>query len=145
MSATESMNHERLFTVPLARAALPLVQRIVGDLVALHPRWREAVSAFELEQDGATAEGESEAARDARETAGTIAGEIESCLDELEQVGCLFKGFETGLIDFPAMHDGRVVYLCWQFGESDITHWHEVDDGFAGRTPLEGSFIEVPS
>ncbi len=129
----------RLFTPETANAALPFVSRIVRDIVELHPRWREAISAFELEQDGVTAQHESDEARMARERAGQLAGEIESCLDELEQVGCHFKGFEDGLVDFPSLRDGRVVYLCWQHGEADVSHWHEVDDGFPGRRRLEDS------
>lgn len=135
--ASNGPEERRLFTTASANAALPLVSRIVRDIVDLHPQWREAISAFELEQDGATAEHESDEARVARERAGHLAGEIESCLDELEQVGCHFKGFEDGLVDFPSLRHGRVVYLCWQHGEAGVTHWHEVDDGFPGRRPLE--------
>lgn len=138
-NSSDGSGEARLFTTASANAALPLVRRIVRDIVEMHPQWREAVSAFELEQDGATAEHESDGARDARERAGRLAGEIESCLDELEQVGCHFKGFEEGLVDFPAVRDDRVVYLCWRYGEAAVTHWHEVDDGFPGRQPLEES------
>lgn len=139
IDASNGSGEPRMFTATSANAALPLVSRIVRDIVELHPQWREAISAFELEQDGVTAEHESDEARRARELAGRLAGEIESCLDELEQVGCHFKGFEDGLVDFPSLRDGRVVYLCWQHGEAGVTHWHEVDDGFPGRRPLDES------
>ena len=43
---------------------------------------------------------------------------------------------DRGLIDFPALRDGNEVYLCWELGEDEITHWHELDDGYGGRTPL---------
>jgi len=130
----------RHFTVESANAALPLVRRIVADLMALHPQWRDAVTAFELAQVDVSAAGESDEARDARLLAGRLAGEIECCLDELAQIGCIFKGFEAGLNDFPAMHDGRLVYLCWQHGDAVVRHWHEVDAGFAGRRPLDSTF-----
>lgn len=130
----------RYFTPESANATLPLVSRIVDDLMELHPQWREMVTAYELEQDGATAEGESDAAREARLEAGRLAGEIEACLDELEQVGCLFRGFEDGLVDFPARYEGRVVFLCWRAGEDGVTHWHEINAGFPGRQPLDHSF-----
>ncbi len=56
---------------------------------------------------------------------------------EIYEVGVEIKDHKVGLIDFPSMRGGRVVYLCWQFGEGDeIAWWHEVDDGFAGRQPL---------
>lgn len=135
----------RHFTVESANAAVPLVQRIVADLMALHPQWRDAVTAFELAQVDASADAESDDARDARLLAGRLAGEIESCLDELQQIGCVFKGFEAGLVDFPAIHNGRLVYLCWQHGDAVVRHWHEVDSGYAGRRPLDSTFTPVGS
>ncbi|HRP09378.1 MAG TPA: DUF2203 domain-containing protein, partial [Gemmatimonadales bacterium] len=83
---------------------------------------------------------ESDASRKARLEAGRLAGEIEACLDELEQVGCLFRGFEEGLVDFPARHEGRVICLCWRAGETEVSHWHELNAGFPGRQPLDHSF-----
>jgi hypothetical protein len=133
--------HPRLFTVESANATLPLVRRIVSDLLQLHPRWRDAVAAYELAQVDVTTVDETEEARAARIHAGELAGEIESCLDELHQVGCIFKGFDAGLVDFPALHDGRVVYLCWRSDEATVGHWHELDDGYAGRRPLDHSFF----
>ena len=127
----------RHFTVEQADATLPLVRRIVGDLLQLHPRWRAAVTAFETEQAVVTAAGETDAARLARLEAGRLAGEIEACLEELEQIGCVFKGFDAGLVDFPSWLDGREVYLCWQLDEPRVEHWHEIDGGFAGRQPLD--------
>ncbi len=56
---------------------------------------------------------------------------------EIHDAGVEIKDHNVGLIDFPSMRGGRVVYLCWQFGEGDeIGWWHEVDGGFAGRQPL---------
>jgi hypothetical protein len=133
--------HRRYFTPASANATLPLVSRIVSDLLRLHPRWRQAVTEYELAQDGADASSETEEARRARIAAGQLAGEIEACLDELEQIGCLFRGFEEGLIDFPSQHEGRVVCLCWQHGESEVSHWHELEAGFPGRQPLDASFF----
>jgi len=126
----------RHFTVTQANATLPLVRRIVGDLLDTHPRWRAAIAEFEAEQARTSASGETPRAAEARLEAGRLAGEIEACLDELEQVGCLFKGFD-GLIDFPAVLDGREVFLCWRFNEPRVEHWHDVDSGFAGRQQLD--------
>lgn len=130
----------RYFTVESANSTLPLVRRIVSDLLELHPRWRDAVTAYEVAQVDATADAEPDDARDARIHAGRLAGEIESCLDELHQIGCVFKGFDAGLVDFHAWHDGRVVCLCWRAGEPLVNHWHELDDGYAGRRPLDHTF-----
>jgi hypothetical protein len=127
----------RHFTTEQADATLPLVRRIVSDLLDLHPRWRAAVAAFEAEQAIVSASGETLNARLTRLEAGRLAGEIEACLEELEQVGCVFKGFDAGLVDFPSVLEGRDVYLCWQYDEPRVEHWHEIDGGFAGRQPLD--------
>jgi len=47
------------------------------------------------------------------------------------------KDYEMGLIDFPAVHQGREVYLCWKLGEKQIVAWHEVDAGFSGRRDVK--------
>lgn len=54
----------------------------------------------------------------------------------LDAHGILLKDIERGLIDFPAVRDGRPVLLCWQLGEPAVDHWHEVSEGFAGRQRL---------
>jgi len=56
---------------------------------------------------------------------------------ELENSGVILKSIEDGLIDFPFIRsNGEEVYLCWKFGETGITFWHAIPDGFAGRKPL---------
>ena len=58
-------------------------------------------------------------------------------MSELEALGVQLKDFERGLVDFPALRDGRVVLLCWQLGEGDeLEWWHDMETGFGGRTPL---------
>jgi hypothetical protein len=59
-------------------------------------------------------------------------------------LGCLVKDVEQGLVDFYSMLDGEAVFLCWQFGEPGVTHWHPVDEGFAGRQPIEGVMVVPP-
>jgi hypothetical protein len=46
------------------------------------------------------------------------------------------KDLQRGLLDFPAIVDGKEVFLCWEEGEDDIEFWHELDTGYAGRKPL---------
>ena len=64
------------------------------------------------------------------------ADRINRYLQELEAVGCVFKGFDAGLVDFHSLREDRVVFLCWRLGEERVTHWHELDAGFRGRQPI---------
>ena len=61
---------------------------------------------------------------------------VTQAAERLERLGVLLKDLDTGLVDFPALHKGEEVLLCWQVGEDEVAHWHGVDEGFAGRKPL---------
>jgi len=123
------------------------VQRIVQDLTGEYPAWRAAVARFEMLTGGARADwGETGELLAAREAIAAHAERINRYLQELELVGCVFKGFEAGLVDFYSLRDDRPVFLCWRLGEERITHWHEIDSGFAGRQPIDASILSaVPS
>ena len=62
--------------------------------------------------------------------------EVKAWVEEIQSHGCMCKGVEQGLIDFPCMLGAEVVFLCWQLGESSVSYWHRIEDGFAGRRPL---------
>lgn len=61
---------------------------------------------------------------------------IKSNVEEIRSRGIVVRDVNTGLVDFPSIMDGRIVLLCWQYGESSIGYWHEADSGYAGRKPL---------
>ena len=61
---------------------------------------------------------------------------VTQAAERLERLGVLVKDLDQGLVDFPALHEGEEVLLCWQVGEDEVAHWHGVDEGFAGRKPL---------
>lgn len=132
----------RLFTLEEAERTLPLVRRIVEDLVAEHPRWRAGVSRYEaLALDADASTGESDEMVAVRDDVARRAERIEGFLHELEEIGCLFKGFDSGLVDFPSLRNDEPVYLCWQLGEDRIVAWHDMEAGFAGRQPIDAAFF----
>ncbi len=55
----------------------------------------------------------------------------------VEELGGVIKGVEPILVDFLSFHDGRYIWLCWREDEETIMFWHELNDGFAGRRPVE--------
>jgi hypothetical protein len=57
--------------------------------------------------------------------------------EHLEALDLLVRDLEAGLIDFPALRDGREVYLCWQVDEPEVQHWHAAETGYPGRMPLD--------
>ncbi|HWR16649.1 MAG TPA: DUF2203 domain-containing protein [Terriglobales bacterium] len=66
-----------------------------------------------------------------------LAQNMSDALAEITATGVQVKDLDIGLLDFPCVVDGRVVLLCWKLGEETITHWHGVDEGFAGRKPID--------
>ena len=65
--------------------------------------------------------------------------QLTRAVDEIQQTGCVVKDIDTGLVDFPSLRGGEKVYLCWKLGEAHIGYWHGIEEGFAGRKPLDDS------
>lgn len=136
--STGEYRPRKVFTVEQANAVLPLVRAITADLVALSREVIERHQRLTL-----LAAGRQKAQRDAySEELSQIEEELEKdgarvqdYVKELRDLGVEPKSAE-GLVDFPSMIDGRLVFLCWKLGESEVLHWHEIDAGFSGRQPL---------
>lgn len=121
----------KYFTPTEARKTLPLVKKIVKDILDTTREMR--LLAEELE---------SKAADDTK--LNRMAADVEGFMSELEEIGCFFKdwNFMIGLVDFPAMIDGREVYLCWKSDEDDIAYYHYIEEGFAGRKPIPEEYFK---
>ncbi|MGI9140800.1 MAG: DUF2203 domain-containing protein [Gemmatimonadaceae bacterium] len=129
----------RLFTIDQANRMLPLVRRIVEDIVQDYARWQEQVGVLEVVAAGRRGDSPSDEAEKVEQDTQRLAADIERYVGELRDLGVDFKGFDEGLVDFPAELDGRQVYLCWKLGEDAVAHWHDVDAGFAGRQKVQPS------
>ncbi|MDP3911457.1 MAG: DUF2203 domain-containing protein [Gemmatimonadales bacterium] len=127
----------KLFTLAEANRTLPLVKRIVEDILAAYPAWKDLVARYELIAAQARPEwGESPEQLSLKHEIDTVAAKINDYLKELEQIGCEFKGFDEGLVDFHGRLERREILWCWKVGEERISHWHDLDAGFAGRQPI---------
>jgi hypothetical protein len=136
MMPAQSCRMDRLFTVDEANRMLPLVRRIVSDAVRDYWRWQNKVEEFEVAALRSTIDNPDEAAEQLQVEVTRLAEEIDGYIQELNDLGVLFKGFDTGLVDFASEIEGRPVLLCWQLGEESVGYWHERDAGFIGRQPL---------
>lgn len=140
---------KQFFTVEEANQRLPLVKRIVRDIVALHKDVEERRSRFEEIQfrqtgseDGASiyrdevAEVEKEIEKDS--------GRLKAFVDELQSLNVVLKNPGQGVVSFPSMMDDREVCLCWIPGDEEVGYWHEVDAGSATRQSLFEESIASP-
>ncbi len=123
--------HERHFTREEANAAL----------ASLRPLLQKLRDAKDLLTDEEAHEALSEAAPgNGGGDAGTQVGEsfleVRRILTTLQESGIVIRDIDRGLLDFPALIDGREVYLCWELDEDRVDHWHDLDSGYGGREPL---------
>ncbi|MEX0777076.1 MAG: DUF2203 domain-containing protein [Phycisphaeraceae bacterium] len=117
---------KKYFTVAEANRSLPYVGRVVGDIA---DTYKQAMALRER-IDHPQPEDAQDKLRDGYDR---TMDRLNDLVDELRQVGVELKDFEKGLVDFPAVHEGREVLLCWHQGEAKVTAWHEADAGYSGR------------
>lgn len=117
-----TMQQTKLFTPHTANQTLPLVRKIVADILHLGQEIR-AVSA--------------KVGQDAQDDPMVIKlmDQLEELFEEMEALGCSYKdwNFTLGLVDFPCVIDGKEVCLCWRSDEEELKYYHEMDSGYAGR------------
>ncbi len=133
--------HYRIFTVEEANAVLdqvvrPAFDRLDSSREHLARAEREAAVLGLISESGADA-GNPDRARFARlsQRLELIRGEISEEMTTISATGALLRDLAHGLVDFFAVQDGHLVFLCWQRGEDRIRFWHTVEDGFGGARP----------
>lgn len=146
MNPAESKRKRKFFTAEEANNTLPLVRKIVSDIVSKYREvhdLRERLSSIRRDPKKPADDVYSEELAHSQAELATEEAKLAQLIDELVRLGIEPKG-PDGLCDFPSLRDGRVVYLCWRLGEPSVSHWHELDAGFAGRQPLEPSPSKSP-
>jgi hypothetical protein len=138
----------RYFTLEQARALLPRVRNTMSQALQLHRHLRVAIAKLgeaghevdwgllrgEQQLEGADERAEATLAR-----ARMIYAALRESVAALETIGVEVKSVVNGLIDFPSWCDGeREVVLCYQLGESELAFFHDPDEGFSGRKPIDG-------
>ncbi len=121
---------KRKFTPVQANRTLPLVRRIVADI---------------LEKAGEIREARKRPVRtdDARDHMASLEAQLGELMGELEQIGCSYKdwGYSYGLVDFPGQIDGEDVLLCWRTDEPRVEWFHPIETGFAGRRRIPPALL----
>ncbi|MCS7038356.1 MAG: DUF2203 domain-containing protein [Anaerolineae bacterium] len=126
------MRERRLFTVAEANALLPRLTALLDELRAARDAIRAARADLLPVLEAAIGNGGSRKAGEML----PYFERMERAILTIRDLGCELKDIDMGLVDFPALREGRVVYLCWRYGEDRLRYWHELDTGFAGRQPL---------
>ena len=123
---------EKYFTVEEANALLPELRDLLLQLKTLRDQlvvsWEQAMPVLRA----APTNGGGKEAHPYL----TDLYHLNSRIRQLAQTGVQLKDVERGLVDFPAWREDREVFLCWRLGEEQVSYWHELETGFAGRKPL---------
>lgn len=143
--------HHQFFSVEKANRALVLIRPIVTELLLKHRRLSILQREIEVheerhQQNPDLDEKEQDVYLNTRyDEVERLLDHITHNIDELSAIGCIFKDFQVGIVDFPIHYQGRDVYLCWQHGEADLTHWHEIEEGYNGRNEITEYFVQHSS
>ena len=140
------VNFPRLFTVNEANGLLPVLRPLVEQILENIRRLKGvSETVIRREQLDPDAPNLMERLRENDEVLKLVT-QIKDWVTTINGHGCVCKGVEQGLIDFPCMLGAEVVFLCWQIGEANVAHYHRIEDGFAGRkTLLDGVNSEPDS
>jgi hypothetical protein len=131
-----SSTFPRLFTVDEANALLPTVRPLIEQILEnIHRLKSKSEIVIRKEQLDPEAPNLMDRLREDGEIA-LLIGQVQGWVEEIHSYGCMCKGVEQGLIDFPCLLGAEVVFLCWRIGETSVGHWHRIEEGFAGRRPL---------
>jgi hypothetical protein len=125
------MRHDRHYTLEQARAELPWVAEQIAEMRDARARLTDEDTRHAL-AGGSAANGGGAAGK----RVGEAFLELQSAVVAFDERGIVLRDLDRGLVDFPAIRDGREVYLCWLDGEEDIGYWHELDAGYGGREAL---------
>ena len=123
----------RYFTLQEANEALNLIRPLMDEVQAIRLKilknQPEAWPAIEKSAGNGSNRALSNMVQDFEK--------FDALIHRIQDTDVLIKDVNLGLLDFPALKDGREVYLCWQYGEDDIAFWHEIEAGYAGRQPID--------
>lgn len=116
------MTETKFFTQAEARLTLPLVKKIIKDILDTTKEIR-----YKAESVEGVVEDDPEIKK--------LAADINGFIKELEEIGCYYRdwNFTNGVVDFPAIIDGQEVFLCWRSDEDDIKYYHGIQEDYAGR------------
>ncbi len=129
----------RLFTLDEVNALIPRLEMTMGRMQQRGVELREALQKLQAESDRPLADAELSELLNQRPELRELVADLEALIAEIEACGGHFKGLDLGLVDFPAEIDGKIGLLCWQYGEKEVSHWHDFESGFAGRQPLRAA------
>ena len=136
---------ERTFTYDEASTLLPVLESLLRRAVAAKETIEAVDNSFQelsakiMVSGGLLVDIVRAARRRAEREKAT--NDLKDSIAEIDSIGVQVKDLDIGLLDFPCVIGGDTILLCWKMGETSITHWHGLEEGFRGRKPVDESII----
>ena len=127
-----SFRFSKHYTLEEARALLPAIREWLEQIQSIEQR----LSAFDTRLGSLSSSG-NDVGGETVNAAIRLRSELNAVAQEFESREIQIKDLERGLIDFPALRDGKEIFLCWEKGEDEIEFWHDLDSGYPGRERLD--------
>ena len=131
---TEQQFLKKYFTIQGAERLLPQIEKILSRTIKLN-KALELLESIEIEvyEDNYEELGR---ITKANKQFHKLSYEFYDNIEKLEEMGCLVKDLELGIVDFYHRFEGRDIFLCWKLGEKNVRFWHEIDAGYIERKPI---------
>jgi hypothetical protein len=134
------------FTLAEAQSLVPRLESSMREAVKLKGEFEKAEAAMREFLERVTMMGgmnvDREQARAGRERRDQLAQRLKAAIERVQELGCVVKDLDMGLVDFPTLFHGVEVCLCWKLGEPRIEFWHGMEEGFRGRKPIDDDFLK---
>lgn len=133
------------FTLAEAQSLVPRLETSLRDAVALKTEFDEAEAAVRDFLERVNMLGgmmvDRDRVREIRQRRDGLAQRLKNAIEQVQELGCVVKDLDIGLVDFPTLFRGVEVCLCWKLGEPRIEYWHGLEEGFRGRKPIDEDFL----
>jgi hypothetical protein len=138
---------QKNFTLPEAQVLLPVLKSLLKQAIdgkklieTIDAEFQELAQRIFLSGGLLVEIGKVAMRRAEREK---TAQRIKDAVAEIDATGVQVKDLDMGLLDFPCVVDGKTILLCWKMGEEKITHWHDLEEGYAGRKPIDETITKI--
>ena len=138
---------QRTFTLPEAQLLLPVLRSLLKQAIdakklieTIDTEFQELAHRIFLSGGLLVEIGKAATRRAERDK---TVQRIKDVVAEIDATGVQVKDLDMGLLDFPCVVDGKTILLCWKMGDEKITHWHDLEEGYAGRKPIDANITKV--
>ncbi len=129
-----------VFTPEEVLNRVSLLKRVVKDVVDAHERRRKAkelYQEFQVIARSIRSPEIDETINSLRAEIKDLDGQIDTLDKEIRELGGILKDPRKGLVYFYSERDARKIFLVWELYDPDLISWHELDETFSDRVPLE--------